>query len=188
MSVLVLNGSPHKKGSTATILRSVAHGVSVTHEVIWVDVYDLEIKPCRGCLRCRPDGECVLPEDDGQRLGRQMGEADALVVGTPTHWGNMSAPLKTLLDRNVPVFEYVGEGLPKPMQKGKLAVIVTASRAPWPYNLLPSQGRGAIRAVRTVLRAGGYRIVGTINVPNVGPGRAVPARALARAERLGRRL
>ena len=31
-------------------------------------------------------------------------DADGLIVGTPTHWGNMSAQLKLLFDRNVPVF------------------------------------------------------------------------------------
>jgi multimeric flavodoxin WrbA len=190
MKGLVLNGSPRKKGATATILRAVATGASAAgKDVEWVDVYDLEIAPCRGCLRCRPDHECILPEDGAHELARKIHDADALVVGTPTYWGNVSGPLKTLFDRTVPVFEFFGEGLPRPVQKGKRAIVVVTSAAPWPYNQLASQSRGAVRAVRTVLRSGGYRIVGTINLPGrFGKPVEVPERLLARAERLGRRV
>jgi multimeric flavodoxin WrbA len=53
-------------------------------------------------------------------------DVDNLVVGSPTHLGNMSAQLKFLIDRNVPVF--MGEksnGFPISRQKGKPAAIVT---------------------------------------------------------------
>ena len=138
MKVLILNGSPRKKGTTATLLHALADGASGAgalpggKEIEWIDVCNLEIKPCRGCLRCRPAGDCILPEDDAHRVGRLIHETDALVVGTPTYWGNMSGPLKTLFDRLVPAFEFFGEGLPKPVQKGKRAAIVVTSAAPWP--------------------------------------------------------
>jgi hypothetical protein len=108
-----------------------------------------------------------------------------LGVGTPTYWANMSGPLKTLFDRFVPAFEFLSEGIPKPVQEGKKAVIVVTSAALWPLNQRPSQSRSAVRAVRTVLRSGGYRIKGTINLPGKpGQSRKVPERA----NRLGTRL
>jgi multimeric flavodoxin WrbA len=190
MNVLILNGGPRAKGRTATILREMETGAQEAGaEVSWVDVYKLEIAPCRGCLKCRPDGECILPEDDAHALARRVHAADALVVGSPTYWGNVSGPLKTVFDRTVPVFEYFGEGLPKPVQKGKRAAIVTTSNAPPPVHLMASQSRGAVRAMRTVLRSGGYRIAGTINLPGrLGQPGPVPERVLARARRLGARL
>ena len=45
-------------------------------------------------------------------------DVDNLIVGPPTHLGNMSVQLKFLIDRNVPVF--MGEksnGFPIPRQK-----------------------------------------------------------------------
>jgi len=36
-------------------------------------------------MKCRPDGECSLPEDDAHRVGRKIKEADGLIVGTPTY-------------------------------------------------------------------------------------------------------
>jgi multimeric flavodoxin WrbA len=190
VKILILNGSPHKKGVTATILRAIAEGASAAgKDVEWVNVYDQEIKACRGCLRCRPDSECILPEDGGHELARKIHDADALVVGTPTYWGNVSGPLKTLFDRTVPVWEFIGEGLPKPVQKGKRAAIVVTSSAPWPLNQLAYQSRGAVRAVRTVLRSGGYRIVGTINAPGKsGQPVDVSQQTRERAKRLGDRL
>lgn len=118
MKILVLNGSPRKKGSVATLLRAVVDDLAETHQVEWIDVYDLNMRPCLACMKCRPDGECCFPEDDAHRVGRKIKEADGLIVGTPTHWGNMSAQMKVLFDRIVPVF--IGErstGIPLPHRK-----------------------------------------------------------------------
>ena len=143
MSLLLLNGSPRKAGTVASLLRAVAEGVGPRHEISWIDVYDLVMKPCRACMKCRPDGECCLPEDDAYLVGRRIKEADGLIVGTPTHWGNMPSQLKVLFDRIVPVF--MGErpnGIPLPRQKGKSAIIVTACTTPWPFNFLFPESRG----------------------------------------------
>ena len=188
MSVLILNASPHPRGPTAVILHAIESGARDNKDVEWVDVNHLNMVPCIGCLRCRPDGECALPEDDAQRIGRCIQEAESLVVGTPTYWGNMTGPLKLLFDRNVPVFESIDTGPRKPQQKGKTAIIVTSCDSPWPSSLLSSQGGGAIRAVRTVLSSAGYRIVGTIIYPNARRQADVPPSVLHRAVALGRRL
>ena len=46
MQVLILNGSPRKKGTVSMLLKSISDAVSQKHEVEWVDVYDLKMKPC----------------------------------------------------------------------------------------------------------------------------------------------
>jgi multimeric flavodoxin WrbA len=189
MKVLILNASPRKKGKVASILAAVADGARDTHEVEWVDIYGLSIKPCLSCMKCRPDRPCALPADDGHAVAGKIAAADVLVVGTPTYWGNMSAPLKALFDRSVTTFERLGlTGLPRPLHRGKKAVIVTASSAPWPYNLLPSQAAGAVRCVRTVLTGGGFRVAGVVILGSTRNMAQVPPRVLRRAERIGRAL
>lgn len=166
MKVLVLNGSPRQNGTVAALLRLVADALPAGTEVDWVDVCSLHIKGCKACMACRQRDDCVQPEDDGHRVGQKIREADALIVGTPTHWGNMCAPLKLLFDRNVPVF--MGEtarGYPVPRQRGKKAVVVTACTTPWPFNFIFSESRGAISAVSEILRYGGYRVAGTLVRP-----------------------
>ena len=52
------------------------------------------------------------------------------------------------------------------MQKGKISLLVITSNAPFPFNQLSSQSKGAVRSVKTILHAGGYKILKTINVAN----------------------
>ncbi|EMS81052.1 flavodoxin family protein [Desulfotignum phosphitoxidans] len=189
MKILILNGSPRKNGTVATLLKAVAEPITNKHETEWIDVCKLDMKFCTACMACRDKGTCVLPEDDAHRVGQKIQQADALVIGTPTHWGNMCAPLKLLFDRNVPVF--MGEspkGMPEPRQKGKRAVIVTACTTPWPFNFIFPESRGAIRAVKEVLHYGGYKLVGTITKPGTKKTNEISSSLMAKAERLGKKL
>jgi hypothetical protein len=175
---------------TSSILKIVADEArSAGVEVEWIDVNTLSIKPCIGCLKCRPDKKCILPRDDGHRTGELIESCSGLVVGTPTYWGNMTGPLKLLFDRNVSTLEYCVPyrmRFPKPRHKGKKAAIVTASAAPFPFNQLPSQSRGALRAVKTVLRAAGFDIRKQINVPLTPDPAHIGNRWLSKARNLGR--
>ena len=189
MKIVILNGSPRKTGTVATLLKAVAAPMSTPHETEWIDVCRLDMKFCTACMACRDKGTCVLPEDDAHRAGKKIQEADALVIGTPTHWGNMCAPLKLLFDRNVPVF--MGEsprGMPEPRQKGKRAVIVTACTTPWPFNFILPESRGAIRAVKEVLHYGGYKLVGTISKPGTKKSKEIASSLIEKAGRLGEKL
>lgn len=189
MKLLVLNGSPRRGGSVASLLKTVIRNVSAEHDIEWIDVCGLDMRFCTGCMVCREKELCILPEDDAHTVGNKIRDADALVVGTPTHWGNMCAPLKLLFDRNVPVF--MGEsprGMPTPRQKGKRAVIVTACTTPWPFNVILPESRGALRAVKEVLQYGGYKIVGTITRPGTKRSTEISASLEKKADRLGKRL
>jgi NAD(P)H-dependent FMN reductase len=188
MRILVLNASPKKKGKVAGLLSAVTDGARGAPDIEWIDIYGLSIKHCLGCMKCRPDKPCVLPCDDAHAIAEKIAAADVLVVGTPTYWGNMSAPIKALFDRIVTTIEYIETekmSLPRPLLKGKRAVIVTASSAPWPLNLLPSQARGAVRSVSVVLKSAGMRIVGTIMLGNTRGMGEIPGRVLRKAARIG---
>jgi len=190
--ILFLNGSPRKNGVTTSLLNIIAGKArSVGADVEWVDVNKLSIKPCIGCLKCRPDKQCILPRDDGQRMGELLESCSALVVGAPNYWGSMPGTLKILFERNVPVLEYYELytwHLPRPRHKGKKAVIVTSSLSPFPYNLLPSQGGGALRTVRTILNTAGFDIREQINVPMTRDLAHIGGRWLAKANKLGREI
>lgn len=187
MKIIVLNGSPRKNGTIASLTRAVAEGAkSKGYEIEWIDIYGLEVKPCIACMKCRPDKVCVLPGDDAHEIGRKISEADGLIVGTPTHWGNMSSQLKCLLDRNVPVF--MGEkpnGLPLPKQKGKQAAIITACSTPRPFDVIFPESRGTVNAVKEVLGYGGYKIIGKVVKPGTKSRPEISQKELEKATRLG---
>src|SRR6056297_1592866 len=186
MKILVLNGSPRQNGTVASLLAFVTESLSTDQTIEWIDVCELNMKYCTACMVCREKGTCILPEDDAHIVGKKIQDADALVIGTPTHWGNMCAPLKLLFDRNVPVF--MGEspgGMPVPRQKGKCAAVVTACTTPWPFNFVFPESRGAIRAVKEILHYGGFKTVGTITKPGTKKSKEISSSLKARARRLG---
>ncbi|MEQ8176175.1 MAG: flavodoxin family protein [Syntrophomonadaceae bacterium] len=189
MRIAALNGSPKKNGTVAKLMREVIAGINEQFDIEWVDVCSLDMRNCLGCMKCRTVGNCALPEDDAHAIGRIISKADGLIIGTPTHWGNMSSSLKLLLDRNVPVFMGArANGMPEPRQKGKPAVIVTACTTPWPLNRIARESRGAVDAVKHVLKYGGYKIVGTIVKPGTKKNSGISKGILKRARASGRKL
>jgi len=164
MKILVINASPRKKGNTAALLEKIVKSYPGHSEVKVRQLIDMQMAQCRGCLGCRPDKECVLARDDAHVLGRELKEADLVIIGSPCYWGNIPGTLKTFFDRNVTTFESIGEGYIKPALKGKRAVIAVTSGAPFPFNLLPTQSTGTVRALKLALRAGGMKIEKIVNV------------------------
>jgi multimeric flavodoxin WrbA len=189
MKILILNASPRKKGWSAQILKEIQNGISTEHPMEWVDISSLTIHPCIGCLQCRSTKECVIPNDDAHRVGAQIEAADVLIIGTPNYWGNMTGQLKNLFDRSVMVMEEFPNpgGFSKPRHRGKKAILVTSSGSPWPFNLLSSQGSGAIHSLKRILHGGGFRIVGIINY-GAGKASQLPSKIIKKARKLGRTL
>ena len=163
MKLLIINGSPRKKGLISQMLRifheqAIATGIEVTE----VYANDLQIKPCMGCMACRSKRHCVLPEDDAQRVLALIEQADAIVIGAPCYWGNIPGQLKLLFDRIVYGMMRDTPRFPEPLMKGKRLVCISTSTTPFPFNILMNQSRGAIRALREIGRFSGWKIVDTI--------------------------
>ncbi len=170
MKVLIINASPRRNGVTATLLAEAETIIDSTHDTEVVRMHDLNMKPCIGCLKCRPDKTCVLPRDDAHVLAEKITGSDFVIIGSPVYWGNMPGTLKIFFDRNVPLFEYCEAKairyVPKPQLRGKKAMLIVSGGAPFPYNLLPSQSRGTIRSLKTIFKAGGVKVVSVLNVPD----------------------
>lgn len=190
MHILIINGGPKKNGMTAKVLKSLEQELqSNNHTTEWIHVYDLEINPCKGCLLCRPDKQCPI-KDDSQNLADKIDNANGLVIGSPVYWGNITGPLKTALDRLVPVFEYIDPEvlkIPKAVQKGKKAALVVTSNSPIIYNMLPTQSRTAVQAIKTIFSSGGYKCVGKINIPSSNRRKEVSNRIVRKTRAIAKR-
>lgn len=164
MKILIINASPRSKGLISRMLGIMAEEArSAGAEVEQVTVHRLLIHPCIGCMNCRRDNACRLPEDDAQRTLTKIREADALIVGSPCYWGNMNGYLKVLFDRMV--YGLIGEGgngLPIPKHRRKTAAIVTTCSTRWPFNIWFGQSAGTVRALKQILKYSGFRIRGVI--------------------------
>ena len=160
MKLLIINASPRKNGSISRcleLMKSEAESAGVSVKVEYAQNWS--IRPCIACMKCRSSKNCVLPQDDSQRVLALIQECDALIVGSPTYWGNMPATLKQLFDRIV--YGLMDENrlaMPLPLHKGKKALIVCTSSTPWPFNILMGQTSGAVRAIREVIGTAGFKV------------------------------
>ena len=99
MKVLLLNGSPHKNGTTATALGELAKTLNeegVETEIIQVG--HLKLNGCLGCFGCFNLGRCVI-DDEVNVVAEKFKEADGLIVGSPVHYASPSGALICFLDR-----------------------------------------------------------------------------------------
>ena len=99
MNVLILNGSPHPKGSTYTALRemeAIFHQEGIQTE--FLQVGNLPIRGCIACGSCKKTGKCVF-DDIVNEIAEKFQDADGLVVGTPVYYASANATLVALLQR-----------------------------------------------------------------------------------------
>jgi multimeric flavodoxin WrbA len=65
MNILIINGSPRKKGLISQMLGIMQQEAEQRGDKVqMVYTNDLNIKPCIGCMACRTKEKCVLGEDD----------------------------------------------------------------------------------------------------------------------------
>lgn len=168
MNVVFIYSSPRKKSITSLILSEIEKSVFSAHKIDSFNINLMHFKACIGCLKCRPDKKCILPNDDAHILSEKIRRSDLIILGAPTYWGNIPGNLKMFFDRCVTTFESVevksSLKKPIPLLKGKRAIIVISSASPFPYNLLLSQSRGTIKALKTLFKAGGVKVMKIINI------------------------
>ena len=99
--VLVLQGSPRKKGNSTILAREIAKGAEAAGAgVEMLYIHGMDIKPCQACWGCQKKESkgCVI-DDDMQTVYLKLVEATAWVISSPVHWFNMSTQTKLWLDR-----------------------------------------------------------------------------------------
>ena len=129
MKILGICGSLREESNTNKLVKKVVESTGCEHELIYLAGKD--IKPCTGCAHCMMnDGECAI-KDDMQPLYEKILNADALVVGSPTYFLDVSGAVKCFIDRNMALY-YRGIGpdaeiavLGKRPLSGKPAVSIT---------------------------------------------------------------
>lgn len=99
MKVLLLNGSPHKNGSTYTALHEMEKVFAV--QKIDTEIMQVGSQAIRGCLACGycyANGKCCI-NDIVNEIASKFEEADGLVVGSPVYYASANATLVACLDR-----------------------------------------------------------------------------------------
>jgi multimeric flavodoxin WrbA len=124
MKVLAINGSPRKDGNTAHMLQFLLDRIGV--KGIETEIYQAGGRPVRGCLGCATcwdkPGKCVI-DDWVNEVYLKMKEADAIIIGSPTYFADLTAEIKAIIDRTG--YIAMGEG---GTLKRKIGAGVTAVR------------------------------------------------------------
>ena len=103
MYALAVNGSPRKKGNTEHLLKAVLAPLSEAGwETEFVQLGGKDIRGCKACNKCfeKQNKRCAIKDDDFNEIMEKMIRADAIILGSPTYFTDVSAEIKALLDRS----------------------------------------------------------------------------------------
>ena len=97
--VLLLNGSPHPHGCTATALEEMIRTFgSEGIETELIQVGTKQIRGCVSCGRCSQLGRCVF-DDLINEVAPKLEAADGLVVGSPVYYASPNGTILSFMDR-----------------------------------------------------------------------------------------
>ena len=100
MKVFAVNGSPRHEGNTFQMLSTV---LSVCEKAgIETELFQAGGRSVKGCLACntcgKNKGRCVT-DDWVNDVYQKMKAADAIVLGSPTYFSDLTPELKAVIDR-----------------------------------------------------------------------------------------
>lgn len=99
MKITVLTGSPHKNGTSNTLVDEFIRGLKENnHEVKRFDTAFLKVHPCIGCDYCGMNGPCVF-NDDMPNILNSILDSDMIVFATPVYYFGFSSQIKSAIDR-----------------------------------------------------------------------------------------
>lgn len=181
--VLVVLGSPRKKGNSASLANRIVKGaesVGAVSETVFIQ--GLKISCCQSCYACQmKDSKGCAIDDDMQSIYPKLIEYPNWVLACPVYWFNMSAQMKIFMDRMFALGAY-GKN---PFHKKRIAIAMS-------YGDNDSFRSGCVNALRTFQDAFHYtgsKIVGMVYGSANQPGEIENNTALmAQAEDLGRKL
>ena len=102
MKVLLINGSPRRKGNTFVALSEAAK--TLESNGIETEIVQIGVKPVRGCIACgqckaKQLGQCAFDDDICNRIAEKLDNIDALIVGSPVYYGQPNGSVLSLIQR-----------------------------------------------------------------------------------------
>jgi NAD(P)H-dependent FMN reductase len=193
--VVAIVGSYRKGGVIDSAVEAVLAGArekgatTVTYYLT-----DQQLEFCTNCRQCTQEpglerGKC-RQQDDLEPMLQQIEAADAVVLGSPVNYYNVTAIFRRFMERLV-VYAYWpwGQVIPKIRKNNpsKKAVLIASSAAPGFFIPLAT---GAPKALRLTAKSLGARAVGHMWIGLVGqqPLPKLSERTREHARQLGRKL
>lgn len=100
MKLFAVNGSPRKNGNTYHMLETVASVCAKSG--FSTEIYQAGGRAVHGCLACNScgnhPGRCAT-DDWVNEVYTKMKESDAIVIGSPTYFSDLTPETKAVIDR-----------------------------------------------------------------------------------------
>ncbi len=178
--VLGVGGSPRKGGNSDILLKEILKGVAehkVNSRIIQLREYLYQ--GCIGCEKCRKTGICTGLKDGMSLLYPYLLESQGLVLISPTHNYNITAWMKSFIDR-LYCFYLFDDNRPRGWAsrlagQGRKAILGAICE----QNNTADMGF-TLEAMRYPLEALGYEIVGELPVYGVLIGQKLKKRTRLR--------
>lgn len=100
MKVILINGSPHKKGCVNRALEEIKNTLfneGIDSEIIWIG--NKQVQGCIACNYCKTHGKCVFNNDKVNEIIANLDNISGIVVGSPVYFGGPNGQLCSFLDR-----------------------------------------------------------------------------------------
>lgn len=127
MKVVAFNGSPRVQGNTAQSIRIVFDELEKAGiETELVQLGGQKVYGCLACGKCweSQDNRCIRKDDAMNTFIQKIGEADGIIIGSPTYFSNVSTEVKALIDR----CGFVNKANGGNLLRGKVGASVVAVR------------------------------------------------------------
>jgi multimeric flavodoxin WrbA len=128
MKAVAFNGSPRVDGNTAHMLKLVLADLEKEGiETEFVQVGGELLHGCKGCGACRQNKnmKCIISNDKINDWVQKMADADAILIGSPTYFADLTPETKALIDR----CGYVSRSNGNFLKRKVGAAVVAARRA-----------------------------------------------------------
>ena len=90
MHTLIFDGSPHKNGDTAALVRALKSNLQ--GECTVIRAYGANVSPCIDCRACWKKPGCAI-QDGMQEIYRLIEACDAIVIACPIYYSELTGPL-----------------------------------------------------------------------------------------------
>lgn len=102
MKALAINGSPRPGGNTEIMLKKVLEPLAATGwDTEMLRIGGKAVRGCMACMKCveKKNGRCIIETDPINEYLEKMYAADAIILGSPTYFADVTSELKALIDR-----------------------------------------------------------------------------------------
>lgn len=127
MRILMITGSPRTNGTSNVLSAAFCQGAKEAgHEVIRFDAAKMDVHPCIACMQCVKEGGICTFDDDMTLIYPELDRSDVIVFVSPVYYYDVTAQLKTVIDRF-----YSVHGKLKQKRKKAIMISVCGDSSDW---------------------------------------------------------